>query len=41
MDGEDRIDQIAAKGPEPSENSIFVRARKPGVTDDVGNQDRD
>ena len=40
MHGEDRIDQIAPKGPEPSENSIFVRACKPRVADDVGYQDR-
>src|SRR5262249_45275138 len=38
--GEDRIDQVAAKGAEPSENSIFIRASKPGVADDVSHQDR-
>jgi hypothetical protein len=40
MHGDDRIDQVAAKRTEPSENSILVRARKPGVADDVGDQDR-
>ena len=40
MHGDGRVDQVAAQGPEPSENSIFVRARKPGVADDVGHQDR-
>ena len=34
------VDQVASKGAEPSENSILVRARKPGVADDVGYQDR-
>jgi hypothetical protein len=29
MHGDGRVDQIAAKGAEPSENSIFVRASKP------------
>jgi hypothetical protein len=40
MHGEDRIDQVAPQGPEPSEDAIFVRARKPGVADDVSDQDR-
>ena len=40
MYGEYRIDQIAPKGPEPSENSILVRASKPRLADDVGDQDR-
>jgi hypothetical protein len=39
MHGEDRIDQVAAKGAGPSENSILVRASKPRVADDVGYQD--
>jgi hypothetical protein len=36
MHGDGGVDQVAPKGPEPSKNSIFVRARKPGVADDVG-----
>jgi hypothetical protein len=40
MHGEDRIDQIAPKGPEPSEDAVLVRASKPGVADDVGYQNR-
>jgi hypothetical protein len=40
MHGEDRIDQIAPKGPEPSETSILVRTSKPRVADNVGYQDR-
>jgi hypothetical protein len=34
------VDQIASKGPKPCEDAIFVCASKPGVTDDVGHQDR-
>jgi hypothetical protein len=40
MHGDGRVDQVAAKGPKASEDSIFIRTRKPRVTDDVGNQDR-
>jgi hypothetical protein len=40
MHGEDRIDQVAVKGPQPHEGAIFVRARKPRTTDYVGHQDR-
>jgi hypothetical protein len=40
MHGEDRIDQVAPKGAEPSEDAIFVRASKPRIADDVGDQDR-
>jgi hypothetical protein len=38
--GDDWVDQVAPKGAEPCEDAIFVRASKPGVADDVGNQDR-
>jgi hypothetical protein len=34
------VDQVAPKGAEPSKNSIFVRPSKPGVADDVSDQDR-
>ena len=34
------VDQVAAKGPKASEDSIFIRTRKPRVADDVGHQDR-
>jgi hypothetical protein len=34
------IDQVAPEGPEPRENAILVRARKPRVADHVGDQDR-
>jgi hypothetical protein len=40
MHGEDRIDQVAPKGPKPCEDAIFVRACKPRVADDVSDQDR-
>jgi hypothetical protein len=35
-----RVDQVAPKGAEPSEDTILVRAREPRVADDVGHQDR-
>ena len=35
-----RVDQVAAKGPKASEDSIFIRTRKPRVADHVGHQDR-
>jgi hypothetical protein len=31
-----RIDQVASERPEPSKNSIFIRASKPRVADNVG-----
>ena len=40
MHCDSRIDQVAAKGPEASKDSIFIRTRKPRVADDVGHQDR-
>ena len=41
MDGDRWVDQVAAKGSEPSEDAIFVRAGKPAVADDVGHHNRD
>ena len=40
MDGDRGVDQIAAKGSEPREDAVFIRAGKPAVPDDVGHQDR-
>src|SRR6516165_399246 len=40
MHGDGRVDQVAPKGPKPCEDTIFIRASKPGVADDVGHQDR-
>jgi hypothetical protein len=37
MHGEDRIDQIAPKGAESSEDTFLVYARKPRIADDVSN----
>ena len=39
-DGYGRIDQIALQRPEPGESPLLIRARKPGIADDVGHQDR-
>ena len=39
MHGDGRVDQVAAKGSESSEDAILVGAGKPGVADDVGHQD--
>jgi len=40
MHRDGRVDQVAAKGPKASEDSIFIRTRKPRVADHVGHQDR-
>ena len=40
MHRDGRVDQVAAKGPKASEDSIFIRTRKPRVADHVGDQDR-
>jgi hypothetical protein len=40
VDGDGRIDQVAAKGPKASKDSIFIRTSKPRVADHVGDQDR-
>jgi hypothetical protein len=40
VDGDGRIDQVAAKGPKASKDSIFIRTGKPRVADHVGDQDR-
>jgi hypothetical protein len=36
MHGEDRIDEIAAKGSQAREDTVLVCASKPRVADDVG-----
>ena len=38
VNGDARIDEIAAKGPEAGENAILVRAREPRISDNVGDQ---
>ena len=40
MNGNCGIDQIAAQGSQPRENSVFVGPGKAAVTDHIGNQDR-
>src|SRR6202035_2673241 len=40
MNGNERVDQVAAERPEARQNSIFVRTGEPAITDHVGNQDR-
>jgi hypothetical protein len=40
MHGDCRIDQVAPQGPEPGEDAILIRARKPGVADHIGYQER-
>jgi hypothetical protein len=40
MDGDDGVDQVAAKRPQARKNTILVRACEPTISDDVRNQDR-
>jgi hypothetical protein len=40
MHRDGRVDQVAAKRPKASKDSIFVRTCKPRIADDVGHQDR-
>jgi hypothetical protein len=40
MHRDGRVDQVAAKGPKASEDTIFIRTRKPRIADHVGHQDR-
>ena len=34
------VDEVAPESPKASEDSIFIRTRKPRVADHVGDQDR-
>jgi hypothetical protein len=40
MEGDGRIDQVAAERPEPRQNAILVRSREPAIADNVRNQNR-
>ena len=40
MDGDGRVDQVAAQRPQPRERALLVRAGEPAVADHVGGQDR-
>src|SRR5580704_10642048 len=38
--GDDRVDQVAAQGPEPRQRAVLVGAGEPAVAGDVGHQNR-
>ena len=40
MQGDGRIDQVAAQRPEPRQNAILVRSREPAIADNIRNQNR-
>jgi hypothetical protein len=40
MEGNGRIDQVAAERPEPRQNAILVRSREPAIADDIRDQNR-
>ena len=40
MEGDGRIDQVAAQRPEPRQNAILVRSREPAIADNIRNQYR-
>ena len=40
MEGDGRIDQVAAQRPEPRQNAILVRSREPAIADNIRNQNR-
>ena len=40
MEGDRRINQVAAERPEPRQNAILVRAREPAVADNIRHQNR-
>ena len=40
MQGDGRIDQIAAQRPEPRQSAILVRARQPAIANHVGDKNR-
>ena len=40
MNGDDGVDEIAAKGSQARKDAVLVRAREPAVSDDVRDQDR-
>jgi hypothetical protein len=39
LDGDGRIDEIAAERPQARQNPLLIGAGEPAVTDDIGNQD--
>ena len=40
MEGDGRIDQVAAQRPEPRQDAILVRSREPAIADNIRNQYR-
>ena len=40
MHGDGRVDQVAAQRAQPRQGAILVRAREPGIADDIGGQYR-
>ncbi len=40
VDGDGRVDEVAAKDSEASERALFIRGHEPAVADDVGGEDR-
>ena len=40
VNGDGRVDQVAAKRPQPRQNPVLVGSGKPRIADDVGHQDR-
>jgi hypothetical protein len=40
MQGDGRIDQVAAQRPKPRQNAILVRSREPAIADDIRDQNR-
>ena len=40
MDGDGRVDQVAAQRPQPRQRAILVRAGEPAIADHIRSQDR-
>jgi hypothetical protein len=40
MNGDGRVDEVAAECPQPRERAVFVRAGEPAETDHVGRENR-
>jgi hypothetical protein len=39
MGGDGRVDEVAAETPQTRESAVLVRASKPRVADNIGDQD--
>ncbi|BCH15803.1 hypothetical protein MesoLjLa_26540 [Mesorhizobium sp. L-2-11] len=40
VNGDGRVNQVAAKCPQPGQSTIFIRARQPAVPDHISGKDR-